>query len=800
MELVEGETLAQRIARGPIPIASALTIARQMADALEAAHEKGIVHRDLKPANVKITQDGTVKVLDFGLAKLERTGGPELPTQAPTITRDGTQPGLILGTAAYMSPEQARGQAVDKRTDIWAFGCVCYEMFTGRRAFAGKTLSDTIAAVLQQEPDWSRLPPDTPSGAVRLLRSCLQKDLVRRTPDVASLKRLLQESAGHAGIVASAKQALSLQRWLVGAGAVALLAVSLFAWRGWRSSPVDGAPSSSVMRTTVTLPSSQALDFEAGVSPLAISPDGRRLAYVGRIANRAQLYVRSLDAFEAKQLPGTEDAQYPFFSPNGEWVAFFAHGRLARVPVAGGSPVVICEVPPDGRGGTWAPDGTIVFARGTAGLMRVSASDGRTESIRHSDADIEARGMFWPRFLPDGRTLLVTIGADGRNKRPGSLAVLSLDTGDWHMLGPGIQADYVPPGYLVFHAPHVREGRIEAVAFDAQQRRFGGTPVPVLEDIFRARNGGAAYFSVAGNGTVVFARGGFDRTLVSVDRNGRRAQLSDDRRGFRFPRLSPNGRYVAVTIDPRPSEIWVYELEPTYAPAVGGRRPPQPQSRLDVRRASCVVRDPNRYLLESGRRQCSIATAAGHGSHRYPSSWSPDGYLVFHRAQPDTGNRFDIWGRPDGGTPRPLLMTAANELHAALSPDGRWMAYTSDESGQVEVHIPFFPNVTQGHWPVSTSGGHSPIWARSGRELFFTNGTALMAVSVEPRGDGLVLGAPAQLFSGPFDTTQDRNFDVFPDGQHFVMVEADQNAAPTNLNVVVNWAEELRRTVGPTTR
>ena len=802
LELVEGETLADRLARGPVPVLEALRIAAQIADAIEAAHDRGVVHRDLKPANIKITPAGLVKVLDFGLAKaIEDEGTNSAASRSPTLA-GVTEQGVIVGTPAYMSPEQARGEAVDKRTDVWAFGCVVYEMLTGRSVFAGKTLFDTIAAVLRQEPDWSRLPPDAPPGTVRLLRSCLEKNVARRAPDVAGIKPLLlQESAADPGVVAKpTKRAMTLRGWMVAAGALTLVAVALVMSRGWRSTPVERAIPSSVTRTSVTLPSNQALDFEDGVSPLAISPDGRRLAYVGRSANRSQLYVRSLDAFDAKQLPGTEGAEYPFFSPDGEWVAFFANRKLARVPVAGGSPVVICEVPPDWRGGTWAPDGTIVFARGTAGLMRVSTRDGRVEAIRNPDAVIETRGVSWPRFLPDGHTLLVSIGQEARSKQPASLAVFSLDTDEWRVLGPGIQADYVPPGYVVFHAPHVMEGRIEAVAFDAKQRRFAGTPVPVLDGIFRARNGGAAFFSVAANGTLVFARGGFERTVVSADRNGRRTALSDDRRGFRFPRLSPDGRYLAVTIDPRPSEIWVYDLERSTRLRLAG------DGRHNL---GPVWTSDGRYVSYSSQTNIYRRAADGSASselvlamdrNEYPSWWSSDGhYLVFHRTEVDNSNRYDIWSRYDARDPQPLLASTASELNPRLSPDGRWMAHTSDESGQLEVHIRSFPDVTRKHWPVSSSGGHSPVWARDGRELFYMSGATVMAVRVEPRADGLALGAPVSLFSGPFDTTQDRNFDVFPDGQRFVMVEADQNAAPTSLNVVVNWTEELKRTLSGTT-
>jgi serine/threonine-protein kinase len=783
MELVDGETLAERIARGPIRIADALEIATQIADALDAAHQRGIVHRDLKPANIKVTPANTVKVLDFGLAKV--TEAPEW-SQAPTATISGTREGVILGTAAYMSPEQTRGQAVDKRADIWAFGCVLYEMLTGRAAFAGATGPDIIAAILDREPDWWLLPAPTPEGARRVLRRCLDKDPKRRLRDVGDARAELNESlpTDASSAAATGARGASRQRfgWLAAAAVVA--GVGTTAWIASRN-PTELAP--PVTRTTVTLPASQALDTEEGAGPLAISADGRRLVYVARRDGRAELYLRDLDQFEPRLLAGTEGAAYPFFSPDGQWVAFFAGGRLKRTSVLGGAPVPICDAPVAGRGGTWSPDGTIIFDPGDSGLMRVAASGGKPAPLTSQDSEVDARDLSWPHFLPDGRALLATIATAEQGPQ---LAVFALDTGRWRLLGPGLQAQYLPSGHLLYHAAQVTEGELHAVRFDAGELALEGAPFSVLDSVFRARNGGAAYFAAALNGTLVFAPGGLAHTLVDVDRTGRRTPLTDDRRGFRFPSLSPDGRRLAVTIDPRPSEIWVYDL---------GRRSGIPlttqghsltsiwtpdgthvlyTSQGDIYKRTADARVPQERLLARDLPQ-------------YPVSWSADGKrLVFH--EENAADTFDIRIMEIGAGERPLIATSASELHGIVSPDGRWLAFSSDESGRREIHVRPFPNVDAGQWVVSR-GGHSPRWARDGRELFYMNGASLMSVAVDTRGASFVSGAPVTLFTGSFDTTQDMNYDVFPDGQHFVMVEADPDSRPTRLQVVLNWSEELKR-------
>ncbi len=466
LELIEGDTLAARIygsvgrQRGiGLPIDDAVTIARQIAEALDAAHEKGIIHRDLKPANIKITPEGLVKVLDFGIAKLPPGGArdAEGPDQS-TITVAGTREGLIIGTAAYMSPEQARGHTIDKRTDVWAFGCVVYEMLSGRAAFARETITDTLAAVLESEPDWRALPDTTPPGLRRLVRRCLVKDLRHRLRDIGDARLELADvltTVDADSITAPSGSAQASHRWrhiVVGAGLVGLVAAGALLWTSSR--PAVEPTSPALTRTTITLPSGQELDTRGGAGPLAIAPDGRRIAYVADVGGSSQLYIRSMDAFEPKPIAGTEGAQYPFFSTDGEWVAFFAAGKLKRVAVRGGSPLTICDAPIVGRGAAWGPDGTIVFDPGNAGLLRVAATGGAPEPLTTRDKTIDNANLSWPQFLPNGRGLLATVGMGGG--ATSVLAVLSLETREWRRLGPGSQAQYLPSGHLLYHASAVQ--------------------------------------------------------------------------------------------------------------------------------------------------------------------------------------------------------------------------------------------------------------------------------------------------------------------------------------------------------
>jgi eukaryotic-like serine/threonine-protein kinase len=796
MELIDGLTLAEQIrqadassragTRAGLPLDVVLHIADQIADALDAAHEQGIVHRDLKPANVSVTTGGSVKVLDFGIAKLEPNPDDRAPVAASTVTLH-TREGEIVGTAAYMSPEQARGQVVTRRTDVWAFGCVLYEMLAGRPAFARATAAETLGAILHEQPDWGALPDSTPPAVLRILRRCLDKDLRRRARDIGDVRLDLEEAQSS---FAQAEGPVIARRRGVPAWAVVLLAlvaagIGATTWMILFSPPAQ-AP--AVTRTTLMLMPNQELDTGDAAGPLALSPDGRQVAYVAVVGGRAQLYHRRLDAFESRAIEGTEGAQYPFFSPDGEWVGFFANGKLQRVSMLGGAPLAVCDTPTIGRGATWADDGTIVFDPGAAGLMHVAAAGGVPKPITSSDNALDRQDLSWPQFLPGGRDLLVTVGRTGATDT--RIGVLSLDTGGWRELGPGSQAQFLAPAHLVYHAIGTREGELHAAAFDIERRALNGTPVSVLENIFRAPDAGAAYFSVARNGTVVFARGGYERTLVRAERGGQRTPLLDERRGYRMPAVSPDGGSVAITIDPRPSQVWIYDISrKSGIPLAIDGHSLSPLWTPDGRRVAFTSNAPSDIYWRAADASAPAERLLQRDGSQFASSWSSDGgLLIFHEGVP---NQYDIWSLPIGGTPRPLVVTPASELGGRLSPDDRWLAYESNESGRFEIYVRPFPNVTAGKWMISTAGGQRAVWGPDTKELFYHVGASMMRVAVDARGPSFTAGNPEKLFSGPFDMTY-TGYALAKDGR-FILVEIDPQARLTQLHAVLNWSEDITR-------
>ncbi|MGQ0734278.1 MAG: protein kinase domain-containing protein [Acidobacteriota bacterium] len=793
MELVDGRTLEELIGRKGLPLRDVLKYAAQIAAGLAAAHAGGIVHRDLKPGNVMITgpasgQAGLVKIVDFGIAKLREADGSE---SAPTKTiAPRTEQGTILGTVAYMSPEQTEGQPVDARSDIFSFGAVLYEMVTGRQAFRGPSSVSTLAAILHQEPTpVTALVRRAPAELEKLVTRCLRKNRERRIQHMDDVKLALEDlleeldasKLRESGIRPSPSPARRRPLAVTGLTLAVALASALLSTLWMRSRNANPDSSRSVVRSTVVLSVGEQLETLNSSQPLALSPDGRRLAYAARREGGLRLYLRELNAFDARPLPGTDGASYPFFSPDGAWVAFFAEGKLKRQSIAGGSPVTICDVPFQGRGGTWGADGTIVIA-GPDGLLKVPSSGGTPTPLGETKAGA-AVYLTWPHFLPDGRTLIATVSEAGKSD---SLVAVSLETGAAESIGRGSQAQYLPTGHLVFHAPHVREGEVHAVGFDVERLALGGEPVSVLDGVFRSENGGGAHFAVAPSGDLVFGRGGWERTVVRVDRHGRRTPLLDERRGYRLPRISPDGRRLAVAINPRPSQLWVYDLARRtgieIADALGSAWMPDSQRITFAQQGDIYSR-----RADGGAPAERLFARDGPDD---PSDWSSDGQVLLFHDQ--TTSRFDIWMWPRGGEPRALVATPAHELTSRLSSDGRWLAYQSDESGRQEIYVRSFPNVEDGKWLVSRGGGLSPAWSPDGRELFYLNGSTLMAVPIRP-GPGAVLevGVPAALFDGPFDVGAN-NFDVAPDGT-FVMIEADPHARHTQIDVVQNWAEDIKR-------
>jgi len=803
MEFVDGGTLAERIAPGAIPVADAIAIARQIAAALDAAHDKGIVHRDLKPANIKISSDGDVKVLDFGLATaVSREDATADPTESPTVTAAGTRDGTILGTAAYMSPEQARGRRVDKRTDIWSFGCVLYEMLTGRMAFARDTISDTIVAILERDVDWSALPAATPRPVRRALERCLEKDPRRRLRDIGDLDLAGTDAAAPAP--AAERRDRSSRYREIAAWSVALLAVLALGVMGWTANRGGrtGQPL-PVLRTIVPLAPDERLVSGESEQPLAMSPDGARIAYVSDESDDRVLNIRDLNALEPRAVPGSRGARTPFFSPDGQWLAFFADGALQKVAVRGGAPQRICTVKGVSLGASWGPGDTIVFGVRGGPLSRVAATGGVPQPIPASGV------AAWPQVLPDGHTVLFSTGENPTLGLLTSIAVMSLDgtgkrliarTPDAAGDGPAVlsqgggiaQAQLLPGGYLVYGQSR-NPGAIQAIAFDPVSLTPKGPSVTVTDAVERGRNGGGVYFAVSSGGLLVYAATGERHQLVWADRTGAVTPVSPERGAFRMARLSPDGRQVAVAMndDTRRSSIWFYDA------ARGTRR----RLTNDLHSLTPAWRPDNHSvtftsggLLESSpdRTDADILLSRENakallpvGTSPYSSFWSHDGReLLFHAD--DQG----IWALTRATrTIRPVLRDH-NESGADFSPDDGWIAYVSRESGRDEVYVRRYPDLT-GTVALSSEGGAYPRWSADGREIFFRRGDALMAVSIET-SPALKADAPRMLFRGRFTGVGgDGSFDVSPDGRRFLLVKSDEAAALNRLTLVQNWIDTL---------
>ena len=822
MELAEGEDLAERLKRGAIPVEEATAIAKQIAEALEAAHEKGIVHRDLKPANVKVSAEGHVKVLDFGLAKAwssdgEGAGESSDWSQSPTLARTGTAAGLILGTAAYMSPEQARGKPVDKRADVWAFGVLLFEMLTGKRLFDGETVSDVLAAVLTREPQWNELPAATPPSVRRLLRHCLERNPKNRQHDIADARVALDEAlTGAPDDAAAASSARALPLWLRPAPWASLtgtlaLALALAFWAPWRKAVVPLPP----LRLSVELGAPDALVGPG--APLAISPDGRLLAFTARNAANEpwRLYVRPLDALEATPLSGTELASSPFFSPDSRWLAFFAAGKLKKIAVAGGAPVTLCDAP-DNRGGTWSEDGTIAFMPRAAygmGLWRVSSEGGKPEILTSPDQSEGPTTDRWPQALPGGKAILFMAGVGVGDYESSNILVQPVPQGARKILHRGgYYPRYVQSGHLVF----IREGTLFAAGFDPQRLELLGPPVPVVSGVRSDTYTGPALFAVSDAGTLVFAPGQARRLAASIQwmgADGRKGPQPVPAGNYLNPRFSPDGEKLVLDLrQGRDWDVWLYEW---------GR---ETMSRF----TSHPGEDRNPIFSPDGRRITFTSTRAdntwknlywqrvdGTGvaerlteseSDQYPNSWHPNGrVLAFTDATPGAAGDLSIveleGDEASGfkpGKPRPFVNSSFRERDAAFSPDGRWLAYVSDEPGRPEIVVRPFPG-PGGRWQVSTAGGLLPTWSRSRNDLFFQalDGLLMVAAYDAPketfRSEKPRPWSPGRvsLRGGGF-----RNFDLHPDGRRVAVLEpvdASFDQRTDHVVLVQNFFDELRR-------
>ena len=806
MELVPGETLAERVKTGPLPIEEALKIAVQIAEALEAAHERSIIHRDLKPANVKVTPEGKVKVLDFGLAKaFAGDSTNEDIGNSPTLSLAATMQGVILGTAAYMSPEQARGKAVDKRTDIWAFGCVLYELLTGKHAFDGEDTTEILAAVVKTDPDWSRLPATTPQTVSVLLKRCLQKDRTFRLRDAGDVRIELNEalsapSSVSQSIAAPAKgiRALGRRELILGLGAL-LLVAAIASMATWILKPLSSPLPQPVSRLTITLPPGQQLAGLDNGPSLAISPDGTHLAYVARQGGMQQLYLRAMDSLEAKAIPGTEGAVNPFFSPDGQWLGFFANRKLMKVSLNGGAAIPLANAAFDG-GADWGSQGTIAFSPSfSSTIQQVSAAGGAVQPMA-----LLAKGdgsLRWPEVLPGGKALLFTTGVAGAIFTNTVVAVQSIATGErQNLIQGGVYSRYTATGHLVY----ARGGTLMAVPFDLRRLTVTGTAVPVADGVMQSPTNGSAQYGISATGSLVYVPGGVQATqlrLVWVSRNGREQALAAPANNYLNPRVSPDGRRVAVGVTGQEGNIWQYDnsRETLTRLTFGGTVNGYPTWTPDGKRIAFTSNKEGQlnifWQLADGSGGLERLTTSD--DSQTPNSWSPDGKLLaFNVINPTTG--IDIWVfRMSDRKAQPFLETPSNESAPQFSPDGRWLAYVSDESYRYEIYVQPYPG-PGGKWQISTEGGTEPVWNHNGRELFYRSGDKMMAVDIATQ-PSFSVGKPRMLFEGQYQPTPVTfpNYDVSPDGQRFLMLkpsEQDQ-AAQTQINVVLNWFEELKRRV-----
>jgi eukaryotic-like serine/threonine-protein kinase len=829
LELVEGETLADRLTRGPLPIDDALPIATQIAEALQSAHEQGIVHRDLKPANIKITLDGIVKVLDFGLAKLAQStdvhrtdarpqSRPHDLTMSPTITSPAamTGVGVLLGTAAYMSPEQAKGRDADKRSDVWAFGCVFYEMLTGRRAFEGADIGDTLASVIKGDADWSRLPPGLSPAHRTVIERCLVTDRRKRIADISVAHFLLTEhtrTAPPASSLADTSHPQPLWRRWAPIGAAIILTTAITAVAVWSFRPPPAARAVSKF----SIPLVEGTAFTSG-QPVAISPDGSQIVYT---ANQ-QLYVRVLSETEARPIPGTFSLatliRFPVFSPDGQSIAFWSQTdrTLRRIPVTGGVSVPLCEISPFPMGLSW--DGEWILFGHRGGVSRVSANGGKPEVLVTTKSD-EFAGT--PQMVPGKRAVLFSLATGNTLDRWDTAAVMvqNLESGERKsIVRGGSDARYVPTGHLVYAVG----GTVRAVQFDLDRLEVTGGAVPVINGVQRvgaqllsALATGSAYYDFSDSGSLIYVPGPTavlsQTSLAFFDRDGMVKPLGLPPCAYGFARISPDGKRIAYgTDDGKEADVWVYELSGQAQPrrlTFGGANRFPIWSADGARVAFQSDREGDRGIwwqpVEGGT-AARLTTPEDKDVAHVPDAFSPDRQsLSFTARKGETSSAIWLLSLTDKRV-AVFSTSSTNVSRAAFSPDGRWLAYQSSDAATAGVLVePFPPTGTVNQVARRTAATpHHPFWSHDGSELFYLPGPNAFAVVRVTTQSGFSVSNSVSLPRGVFlegGPDAVRNLDVLPDGRFIGIVDADQSqsgkASAPQINVVLNWFDELKRQV-----